>query len=357
MQTNDLLKDKFCLLNNVPYGACVLDDDLKVAFWNYVLNDWSCLPPETVLGKYIGDIFPRLNEKRYINRLRDAIAGGPPAIFSPQLHPQFFPFKKIDGSYRILRTIATKIVFPGIPGNFLLLTVDDFSMQVQQVQQIAELRQKALDEVEVRKRAEVALRASEAKFRAHFKAIPLPTYSWEYRGGSFVFMDYNDAALTETGGKIDDLVGSIADEFFHDNPEIVKSLEKCYFEKTEVSREIVYKMITTGQQKNLAVKFAFVPPNSVMIHTDDITDRMKYLQERENLILKLKQALEKIKTLKGLIPICASCKKIRNDQGFWLQVEEYIGAHSDVEFSHGICPDCMEKLYPEYKALLDNSGD
>jgi hypothetical protein len=72
------------------------------------------------------------------------------------------------------------------------------------------------------------------------------------------------------------------------------------------------------------------------------------LQEKEH----LKQALKDIKTLRGLIPICSSCKNVRNDSGYWEQVETYIRDHSEAFFSHGICPDCLKKLYPEYKDLL-----
>ncbi|MEO6036628.1 MAG: hypothetical protein ABIQ35_15365, partial [Verrucomicrobiota bacterium] len=66
------------------------------------------------------------------------------------------------------------------------------------------------------------------------------------------------------------------------------------------------------------------------------------------LINELKDALTKVKTLSGLLPICASCKKIRDDKGYWQQVETFIKARSDADFSHGMCPDCMEHLYPEY---------
>jgi PAS domain S-box-containing protein len=79
----------------------------------------------------------------------------------------------------------------------------------------------------------------------------------------------------------------------------------------------------------------------------DITERWRARQAREQLIDELQEALDKIKTLRGLLPICAACKKIRDDQGYWRQIEEYIQAHSDAEFSHGICPDCARSLYPE----------
>lgn len=63
---------------------------------------------------------------------------------------------------------------------------------------------------------------------------------------------------------------------------------------------------------------------------------------------QLEEALAKIRALRGLLPICSNCKKIRDDKGYWHQVEVYVRDHSDVEFSHGICPDCMRALYPEY---------
>ena len=70
-------------------------------------------------------------------------------------------------------------------------------------------------------------------------------------------------------------------------------------------------------------------------------------QEREKLIGELREALAEIKTLTGLLPICASCKKIRDDKGYWTQIESYISAHSQAVFSHGFCPECAERLYPE----------
>jgi len=69
--------------------------------------------------------------------------------------------------------------------------------------------------------------------------------------------------------------------------------------------------------------------------------------EKEELIKELQQALAEIKTLKGIVPICASCKKIRDDKGFWNQLEAYIRDHSEAEFSHSICPECARKLYPD----------
>jgi PAS domain S-box-containing protein len=80
----------------------------------------------------------------------------------------------------------------------------------------------------------------------------------------------------------------------------------------------------------------------------DITALKRAEQEKEALIAQLRDALARVKTLRGLVPICASCKRIRDDQGYWRLVEEYVRDHSEAEFSHGICPACMRKLYPEY---------
>jgi PAS domain S-box-containing protein len=79
----------------------------------------------------------------------------------------------------------------------------------------------------------------------------------------------------------------------------------------------------------------------------------KYRKHLETLVrertVDLENALENIKTLKGIIPICSHCKQIRDDSGYWNQLEAYLAEHSEADFSHGICPDCMEKLYPDYK--------
>jgi PAS domain S-box-containing protein len=79
----------------------------------------------------------------------------------------------------------------------------------------------------------------------------------------------------------------------------------------------------------------------------DVTDRRNAEMERERLIRELQDAAADIKSLRGLLPICSSCKKIRDDSGYWRHVEDYVAAHSEAQFSHGMCPDCLRRLYPE----------
>jgi PAS domain S-box-containing protein len=86
----------------------------------------------------------------------------------------------------------------------------------------------------------------------------------------------------------------------------------------------------------------------VIGHAVDITDRRNAEAERERLITELQEALGRVKTLTGLLPICSACKKIRDDRGQWNHVESYIRARSDANFSHGICPECAQRLYPDH---------
>ena len=69
---------------------------------------------------------------------------------------------------------------------------------------------------------------------------------------------------------------------------------------------------------------------------------------KEELIFNLQEALTEVKKLSGLLPICSSCKNIRNDEGYWQQIEDYIRGHSEADFTHGICNDCVKELYPEF---------
>ncbi len=79
----------------------------------------------------------------------------------------------------------------------------------------------------------------------------------------------------------------------------------------------------------------------------DITERRKAALERGNLVRELQQALAEVKTLSGMLPICAGCKKIRDDTGYWNQIESYITKHSDAVFTHSLCPECVKRFYPD----------
>lgn len=83
----------------------------------------------------------------------------------------------------------------------------------------------------------------------------------------------------------------------------------------------------------------------VVCYGVDITDRKRVELERDRLIEELREAVARVKQLAGLLPICAACKKIRDDSGYWNQIEAYLAKHADARFTHGICPDCARSLY------------
>jgi PAS domain S-box-containing protein len=157
------------------------------------------------------------------------------------------------------------------------------------------------------------------------------------------------------------VTGYTSAEALGKNPRILKSGEKS----PEAYREL-WETISAGKEWNgefhnktkngeLYWEIASISPirdpagrvTHYVAVKEDITARKQTEAERDKLIQDLQEALANIKSLSGLLPICASCKKIRDDQGYWSQVESYIQKHSDATFTHGICPDCIKKLYPD----------
>ena len=96
--------------------------------------------------------------------------------------------------------------------------------------------------------------------------------------------------------------------------------------------------------------------NRALAEAAERKNRKKAEEEREQLIVELQAALARVKTLSGLLPICAGCKKIRDDKGYWNQMEIYISSHSEAEFSHGMCPDCSKKAYEELEEMKRNAS-
>jgi hypothetical protein len=89
-----------------------------------------------------------------------------------------------------------------------------------------------------------------------------------------------------------------------------------------------------------------------------LTLQRKILEEkRAEALREREKTLEDIKILHGLLPICASCKKIRDDKGYWTQIESYIKDHSEADFTHGLCPECVEKLYPGLRKNMRSDPD
>ncbi len=98
-------------------------------------------------------------------------------------------------------------------------------------------------------------------------------------------------------------------------------------------------------------------PRMVVWVAFSITTLRQTIAEKDALILELQKAIGEIKTLRGILPICSHCKKIRDDKGYWNQIETYIQTHSEADFSHGVCDECMRKYYPEIDKADDASAE
>jgi PAS domain S-box-containing protein len=165
------------------------------------------------------------------------------------------------------------------------------------------------------------------------------------------FTDVNDAFLRTLGYSLDEVLGKTSSELClfesADEQDRVSRLLAEYGSIREIEISVrtknghIRQGILSGDLIQNQGREYFL---TVMI---DITERKQAEAHREKTIAELQSAIQQIKTLKGIVPICASCKKIRDDKGFWEGVEIYVSKHTDARFSHGLCPDCIKRLYPE----------
>jgi hypothetical protein len=124
-------------------------------------------------------------------------------------------------------------------------------------------------------------------------------------------------------------------EIYYDVTHRKKKLDRLILHSSVIVATLALSLMT-------AIGLLLVKENKV------IFERKQAEQKRESLILELQKALSEVKTLSGLLPFCASCKKVRDDKGYWRQVETYIHQHTNAKVTHGICPDCAKKLYGEF---------
>jgi PAS domain S-box-containing protein len=199
-----------------------------------------------------------------------------------------------------------------------------------------------------RRNAERALKESEEKYR---KLINHANDAIIMANTRLCISDANKKAEDLTGYSRDELIGMDFFDLFVsvEHTRMNKSLKQGMSKKSYSLNDVLLR------QKNTSV--CPVDVNGSLIEyadkkifqailRDNSVRKIEEL-EREKLITELKTALEKVKKLNGMLPICASCKKIRDDKGYWNQIEAYMQEHSDLEFSHSLCPDCLAELYPE----------
>jgi PAS domain S-box-containing protein len=168
-----------------------------------------------------------------------------------------------------------------------------------------------------RKKSEMLIRQSKERLKAQFKGFPIPTYVWKNVGGDFVLIDYNNAAHKFTEGKINQFLGIKFSEMYPDKSDSIPiDLWSSFNNKKEVNREITYYLQTTGEKKELNVHYSYIPPDLVVIHTEDITER----KNAEIHLHKLSNAVEQT----------ADAVLITNDKG----IIEYVNSGFETMTGH-----------------------
>lgn len=173
------------------------------------------------------------------------------------------------------------------------------------------------------------------------------------QAGQVVF--FNTEAEKIFGFSAEEVLGRSVELLLPDRFQHLHRLQRADFHQQPADRLMGYDRNVLGRRKDgtempLEVGLSYCHAGDTVLVSAvvlDITRRRSIEAEREKLIEELQGALDKVKQLSGLLPICASCKKIRDDNGYWNQIESYIRDHSEAEFSHGICPDCAKRLYPD----------
>jgi PAS domain S-box-containing protein len=221
----------------------------------------------------------------------------------------------------------------------------------------------SLSDITERKQAELALIASKLEIESIVKTVPDIIYRLDPHGRITFVSD----SVKRYGYQPEELLGTnVMKIVYHEDR--AKTIHRIKERRTgdRSTKSFETRLITKNQTPVslevfiISAEGLYSPAEfglGVFLGTQgiarDITERKQAEEEREKLISQLQEALDNIKTLKGLLPICANCKKIRDDKGYWNQIEAYVREHSDAEFSHSICPECAEILYPDIFSKTD----
>ncbi|HCY86426.1 MAG TPA: hypothetical protein DHV36_14920, partial [Desulfobacteraceae bacterium] len=166
-----VVEDDFRLLDNLPVGICVINAAYEIVVWNNCLKTWTKKTIREVGGKTLGQVYPHFLEERYTARIDPILEGGPPAIFSSQLHGRLFPCALPNGKSRILQTTVTHVPKKDGDGFYALFAVTDLTEVSYRIMDYRKVQQKALTELEQRKAVEDELRKANEKILAQHKAV------------------------------------------------------------------------------------------------------------------------------------------------------------------------------------------
>ena len=324
------------IINFLPDATFVIDADRKVAAWNQALEQLTGVKGADMLGK--GDYeyaIPFYGCRRPV--LIDLVFESDPEI------ERRYAYVKREGDLLFSETRRPAFRPEAILWNTARLLYDAEGNPVGAIESVRDIT--------ARVRAEEALKDSEERYRSILENMQEGYYEIDL-AGKIIFL--NEALARMVGIDRDELKGLNARSAAAPEgaDEILKAFNDVYTTGRDVSSIELQFVDREGNDRFFETSISLVrDPEGRAVGfkgvTRDVTERVKAGKEREELIGKLRKLLAEVKTLSGFLPICSNCKKIRDDEGYWRQVEQYVEEHSSAQFSHGICPECAQRLYPE----------
>jgi PAS domain S-box-containing protein len=203
MKDKVLIPAEFTLFDHLPTGACVLQNDLSVIFWNARLEEWTGIIRDDIIGKNIVERFPRLQEPRFYCRLEDAVRDGLHTIFSSKLHHYFIPAPLPDGQMRKQRTTLRSLDIPEFEEFCALVIIEDVTDLTKTIGDYRAMRDSALEEIRVRKEAEERFRNA---FDINPDGITIERLS------NNIIVDVNESWLTATGYRRGEVIGKTKED-------------------------------------------------------------------------------------------------------------------------------------------------
>lgn len=145
-----------------------------------------------------------------------------------------------------------------------------------------------------RKKVEKDLMESKEKFKAIYKEGPIPVYILRYINGDFILLDYNNAAIKFTNNRIKNFLGYNAFEISKEREDVLDDLKQCYSQKIQINRQIKYNSNGSSQEKHLSINYSFVPPDLILVHTEDITERIQAIEKLKESEIKYRKMINNL---------------------------------------------------------------